>query len=127
MVRTYLAAGIIFIALIVGSIWHKSYLNEATTSLEAQLLVMEEEIQQKNWENTNIMITNIENEWQEKRRICNILLDHRQIDNIDITLERLKRYIIGQDDVLSLGEVAALRLYVNRISDIEKISLENIF
>ncbi len=88
---------------------------------------MEEEIQRKNWENISIMIANIESEWVEKRKICNLLLNHNQIDNIDITLERLKRYIISQDDVLSLGEVAALRLYVNRISDIEKISLENIF
>ncbi|NMA69175.1 MAG: DUF4363 family protein [Desulfitobacterium sp.] len=126
MLRTYLTAAIIFIVLIFGSIWYNKYLSETTTSLDEKLLVIGQEIQLKNWENTNILLKKFEDEWNEEKKICNLLLDHSQIDNIDITLERLKSYVTSQDEVLSLGEVATLRLYFNRIRDIEKISIENL-
>lgn len=126
MIRTYLTAAVIFIILIFGSVWYNKYLTETTLALDEKLHLIQEAIQLKNWENIHDLIENFEEIWNGEKKICNLLLDHEQIDNIDIALERLKSYAISQDEALSLGEVATLRLFINRIRDVEKISIENI-
>lgn len=126
MIRTYLTAAVIFIILIFGSVWYNKYLTETTLALDEKLHLIQEAIQHKNWENIHDLIENFEEIWNGEKKICNLLLDHEQIDNIDIALERLKSYAISQDEALSLGEVATLRLFINRIRDVEKISIENI-
>ena len=56
-----------------------------------------------------------------------ILIDHTEIDNIDMALAKIEQYIKTGEKGLALGELSSLELLIRHIPDKEKLSLENIF
>jgi hypothetical protein len=54
-------------------------------------------------------------------------VDHQEIDNIDITLSRLQRFVETCDKASSLSEASALAKYVSHIPEKELPNMRNIF
>ncbi|AGA69702.1 hypothetical protein Desdi_2272 [Desulfitobacterium dichloroeliminans LMG P-21439] len=126
MLRTYLTVGIIILVLVLGSYWHNQYINSSASSLEGMLIAVEDIIQNRHWGNANQQMDQLKKEWDETKKLWSILLDHQEIDTIDLSLKRAEKYILEQEAALSLGEVAALRLLFHHIADTETITLQNI-
>ncbi|MEL1135487.1 DUF4363 family protein [Desulfitobacterium sp. THU1] len=126
VLRTYLTVGIIILMLGLGSYWHNQYINSSTFSLEGMLIAVEDLIQSRHWDKANQQMDQLKKEWDETKKLWSILLDHQEIDNIDLSLKRAEKYILENEAALSLGEVAALRLLFNHIADTETITFQNI-
>ncbi|ACL21290.1 DUF4363 family protein [Desulfitobacterium hafniense] len=127
MLRTYLIAGIIILILVLGGYWQNSYISESTYTLTEKLVNVEEQIRAKSWSNANQEIEKFSQDWNGIKKFWSILLDHQEIDEIELSLIRLEQYIKENETVLSLGELSALRLLVDHIADKGMITLQNIF
>jgi len=118
---------VIIILLLTGGSWTSSrYLQTTTQALETQLGAIEQSISALQWEVALKDLNTTQQGWEKSKRWWTVLLDHQEIDNIDISLNRLEKYIESHNAALSLGEVSTLQLQVDHISDTEKLNLRNI-
>ena len=88
---------------------------------------VETSITQQKWEGAQELTNYAQQKWKDDGTWWSILLDHHEIDSIDINLERLGKFLAMQDVPRSLGELTTLRLIFEHIFDMEAFTLENIF
>lgn len=124
--RTVSTIVIIVVLLLGGSLTTSRYLQTTTLTLGAQLEAVEQSISTQKWEVAQKELNTAQQRWDKNKTWWTVLLDHQETDNIDISLNRLEKYIETHDVSLSLGEVAALKIQVDHISDTEKLNLRNI-
>lgn len=127
MHRTYITIGVIILLLGAGGFWHSKYMHKSADSLVQILDRVEEFIQVENWDVAQQEMAQMEKEWEGTKKWWSILIDHQEIDNIDISLKRVEKFVAGENSILGLGELSALRLLVAHISDTVKLSIRNIF
>jgi hypothetical protein len=125
--RTLPTIVIIVVLLLGGSLATYRYIETTSHSLENQLKTVEQSAAARKWENAQKELNTAQLRWDKTKNWWTVLLDHKEIDSIDISMKRLEKYIETQDVSLSLGEVSALKLLVNHINDTEKFTLRNIF
>jgi len=124
--RTVSTIVIIVVLLLGGSLTTSRYLQTTTLTLGAQLEAVEQSISTQKWEVAQKELNTAQQRWDKNKTWWTVILDHQETDNIDISLNRLEKYIETHDVSLSLGEVAALKIQVDHISDTEKLNLRNI-
>ncbi|HEX3015883.1 MAG TPA: DUF4363 family protein [Desulfobacteria bacterium] len=114
-------------ALLVGiSLGANSYLNSSAQHLSRYLANTEKSIQADKWSSATNDLNKMQIAWRDTKYWWSILLDHQEIDNIEISLNRLDEYIKTKGMSLSLGELSALQMLIEHISDKETPSLRNI-
>ncbi len=84
-------------------------------------------IEAEDWNRAEGILKQINDDWMGVKGIWAALIDHEEIDNIDVTLSRLETLIKTEDTSASLSEAAALKKFINHIPDKEKLSFMNIF
>ena len=124
--RTLITIGIIVVLLIGGSLTSYQYIETSTLAISAPLETVEQCISTQKWQVAQKELDTTQQRWDKNKDWWTVLLDHEEIDTIDISLKRLEKYIEAQDVSLSLGEVSALILLVDHIFDTEKLNFQNI-
>ena len=124
--RTLITIGIIVVLLIGGSLTSYQYIETSTLAISAPLETVEQCISTQEWQVAQKELDTTQQRWDKNKDWWTVLLDHEEIDTIDISLKRLEKYIEAQDVSLSLGEVSALKLLVDHIFDTEKLNFQNI-
>lgn len=124
--RTIYIIVIIIILLLGGSLSSYRYLQATTQTLGAQLEAVEQSISTEKWEVAQKELNTTQERWDKNKAWWTVLLDHEEIDTIDIGINRLDKFIKTQNITLSLGEVSALKLRLDHIADTEKLNLKNI-
>jgi len=88
---------------------------------------LEKAIVESHWKKAEMELKDIHYNWQKKEEIWTLLINHREVDNIELTIGRLESYIKSNNKVLSLGEISALEHWIKHIPEKEAVSLTNIF
>lgn len=126
MYRTYIAVGVIILLLGVGGFWHSNYIQKSADSLVQRIDSVEELILLDKWDDGRQEMLRIEEEWKNTKKLWSVLLHHQEIESIDITLKRAEKFVMGKNSLHGIGELSALRLLFEHISDTEILSLQNI-
>lgn len=127
MTKTYLSIGLLLILLAGATFWYSDYIQSSSSQLVQELDYVEQLIHGQNWDQANQEMERMQEEWKHTKKWWSAMLNHQEIDQIDITLKRVEKYVEGKSSLLSLGELAALRLLVDHIANTESFSIENIF
>lgn len=118
---------LIAVGILIGiSLWTENYLQNTTSEMVGQLNAIEKAIKESNWNTAEKELTNLKKSWKSSKNLWGILLDHQEIDNIDMSLSRVNEMILLKDPVNLLPEMAALKLLVMHIPIKESFRLENI-
>jgi hypothetical protein len=88
---------------------------------------LEENIESEDWARAGDSLNQVNMEWSKIKGKWSALVDHQEIDNIDVTLSRLQMFVKTSDKASSLSEAAALGKYVGHIPERELPNLKNIF
>lgn len=115
------------VVIILSGILINSYLDKSSKIIEDGIDRIEADVRERNWEAAKSDFTQISSKWDKTKVIWSMLVDHIEVDNIDSTLSRIQSHIQTKDYSLSLGEISALRLFVEHIPEKEALSLRNIF
>ncbi|WP_242966858.1 DUF4363 family protein [Desulfosporosinus sp. FKA] len=102
------------------------FIQRTTQSLDSQISTVEQSISGQQWAMAQNKLKETQQRWDKSKIWWTILLDHQEIDKIDLSLSRLDKYLVTQNLPLSLGEVSTLELLISHISETEKFTLENI-
>ncbi|KUO72868.1 MAG: hypothetical protein APF81_26695 [Desulfosporosinus sp. BRH_c37] len=125
--RTPITIIIIIIILLGGSLASYRYVETNTQIMGALLESVEASITVQKWEGAQAELNIAEQNWNNDNKWWSIILDHQEIDNININMKRLEKYLGVQDVSQSLGEVTTLKLLFEHIFDTELFTLKNIF
>lgn len=126
MKKLLLAAVIFTIIISSGILTIKSY-SRASREISDKIWVASGYITFDNWDEAKKEIDNIEKLWAKTERKWEMLIDHLEIDNIEMSLKKTKKYIETKDKTLSLAELESLDFMVNHIYKKESFRLSNIF
>lgn len=116
----------IVIILLAGSFTSYRYIQTTTHTSGQHLEGVEQSISAEKWEQAKNGLSSVRQDWDKNNTWWSILLDHQEIDTIDLSIRRLESFIENQDVTLSLSELSTLKLLFENIHDKEKFTLKNI-
>jgi hypothetical protein len=115
---------ILFLGLCIYSeIW----LSNSTLELVAEIEQLEDYLKNDKWEEANSLLLTTQKKWSEIEKQWDIFVDHREMDEIDLALAKLNKYIEIENADFALIEISALKHFVLNISKKESFNLRNIF
>ncbi len=123
------AAALIFgilIALFTLSFFTSWYINHSTASITQQLQDMDNSIREGKWIEVHQSMSVAEEEWERIRGRWAMIIDHRDMENINLGFSRLKEYIDEPDPTQALAEISMLKLLFEYTSENQAFSLKNI-
>jgi len=120
-----LVACILIIIILAGSLT-LYYLDLSANKLEHSVKAACISVGDNQWDSAKKQLDAFENTWKKTKFGWAILLDHFEIDNIDNSFTKSKKYVESKDYSSALAELEALRQYILHIPQKESFSLENI-
>lgn len=124
--RTILVVIVAFVLLVGLGTGSYSYIHMSAQKLSGHLETVENFIQQGKWDQARKELGQVQVAWEDTKHWWTVLLNHDEIDNIDISMKRLAKYVETRGVTFSLGELSALKLLVDHVADTESLNLENI-
>ena len=103
------------------------YLQDSARKINMLLEPVDSYINQKQWTAAGENLHKVSRKWEKNRFIWGLIVDHWEIDNIDVAIRRLNKYIQTKSRVDALAEFATLKQAVNHIPEKETLSWESIF
>lgn len=91
-----------------------------------QLTTVEQSLSNRNWDLARNHLMTAQHNWEKSSHWWSILIDHQAIDAIDLSINRLEKFIETKNFSLSVVEASALKLRFKYIYESEKLSLKNI-
>lgn len=117
----------IFIVIIISILLSTSYLDKVCTKLQSLNIQIERDIDKNDWnkayDNSIIFLK----QWDNYSKKISVFVDHEEIDNINNELWKLTQYTKSKNKDESLASNHVVKFFLNHISDMEKINLQNIF
>lgn len=119
---------ILFLAVIItGSLSTLYYLDNQSEELLHKLDILEAQIEAAKWDEANTSTKEFKENWVKVDRTWSMLIDHYEIDYINMDLGELEAYVKNKDKANAMAKVKSLQLLVEHIPDKERPSLKNIF
>jgi hypothetical protein len=119
---------IILTALIISSgIYSHKLLSDDSVKLVKAIDEIIQSSDSGNWERSADEMRRMDSDWRKIKHTWSSLIDHQEIDNIDITLSRLQILIEIRDTSSLMPEAAALRRIISHIPEKESLSIDNLF
>jgi len=118
---------LILIFILGFSALSQSLLEKDSRKLEITIDKVIKSTENEDWESAQTEIEKLKEEWRSVMKLWSPLVDHHEIDNIDITLLKLKPLIDTKDKSTALSEATALKEYITHIPEKEKLNISNLF
>lgn len=114
--------------LVIGFSWYSmEYLHFSSEKILQQLNALEKQIENEDWQEAQQSLTGITDFWNELHKYWKLLVDHRETDEIEIAITRLKSAFRAKEQGDALAELSVLRFYLEHIPAKEQLLLRNIF
>lgn len=101
-------------------------LNSEAQRLDEDLSTLEETIKNQNWDTASEKLEDFHSRWDKVRSLWSMLIDHNEIDNIELLLSELVSYVDNKDKNESLSRMSSLKTLIKHIPKKESFNLENI-
>ena len=84
-------------------------------------------VNNENWDEANTKIELYKEKWEKTREFWIFFINQHHVNEIDISINRLQRYLKVEDNPLSLGEIEELKFRFKIVNESECLTFENIF
>ncbi len=100
----------ILIVLFILSTLTSEYIDDSSASITQQLEYMENSVREGKWREVRESMSMTKKEWEHVRDKWAMIIDHGDMENINLGFSRLKEYIDEPDPTQALAEISALKL-----------------
>lgn len=125
MKKLLFASAVLLIIIVFGAVTLRFY-NNSSEQISIKIEDVCDSINSGKWDEARKQISDIEKTWEKTEKTWDMLVDHFEIDNIEMSLKKSKQYIETKDAALSLGELETLKFMVEHIYKKEAFELGNI-
>lgn len=116
----------ILLAVVAGDLWVSSSIEKSSNDFSKQIHEITSLISQDNWQGANSQLVKMEKDWSQNREWWHMVMEHREIENIEFSLAKTKEFVRERDKVLAMGYLAELRLIFLHLPEGDRLSLKNI-
>jgi predicted nuclease with TOPRIM domain len=113
--------------IIISGLYSQRLLRNDSEKLEKNIETMQNSIRSNEWENASDALQRISSDWKKIKKTWSALIDHEEIDNMDMTLSKLEALLEMKDASSALSEAAAFKRLVIHIPEREKLAMDNLF
>lgn len=124
--RLYIVLIIITLAMLSLGVYTMESMAKTTDEVISNFPAIAEKIHSENWEEAQEELRNAERVWDKHKTHWTLIINHREIDDIDQSFTRLKEYIREHNRPLARAEIAVLELSLQNIPEKQEVNLENI-
>lgn len=119
-------SSIIIIVIIAFGAFTVNMLKNEAENLHTVLMELEKNIYAEEWDKAKTIGETIEKQWDKYKKIWPMLIDHFEIDNVNINLAELQAYILSNDKAESLSRLSVLKVLIKHIPERESFIIQNI-
>ena len=124
--KIVIAALIIFMVLVGFAAFSFYYISNTANTLLTDVESVEKSVQAKDWQQAEKKFGELDLSWERTSGIWARLIDHQELDNINITMSRIEKFIETKNLTGFMPESAELKLLFKHIPEKEALNLENI-
>lgn len=124
--KTIIFSVTILLIIMLTSIFIENYLKTSTAQLMRYIETSEDYVNNGDWSKAYKTISELNDKWEKTTDIWALVINHHEIDSIEISLKDTTSYIKSKDKKMALASISSLKHYVGHIPEIEKASLKNI-
>lgn len=126
MKQILIVSGIIIVIIFIA-VFTNFYLESSANTIVSNLDNIEKFSKANDWNNALKELSLLDKDWDKTQSIWAILIEHQEIDNIDISLKKVEKYVETKNLSNVLAEIAATRLLINHIPQTFSPNIVNIF
>lgn len=112
--------------LIYAGIWQIKYIEESSIFAISDVDYTVNLINNNNFIAANSSVENLEQTWKNMQKIWATFINHKEIDDVVVSITNLKMYTKLQDKKEALVYAEQLKQNLDHISKKQKIRLENV-
>jgi len=124
--KSILIIVLVLIMVFISGYFMSDYINRSSKSIDIELFKLYEVVRTNNWVSASQNLLKMENKWKDEKDSWAILVDHLEIDNINLSISKMKEYIKEKDTVDALAEISSLRLLFEHIPRKDSLTWTNI-
>jgi hypothetical protein len=115
------------LVLFIAGIWQIKYIKESSIYVISDVEYATNLLENNNFNGANNHISELENTWENMKKIWSIFIAHDEIDDIETALVNFKTYTKSQNKEEALVYSEQLKQNLNHISKKQEIRFENVF
>ncbi|MFZ5435122.1 MAG: DUF4363 family protein [Bacillota bacterium] len=124
--RLYLFPVVFFIVLLGLGVTVLVALGNSAQDVIRDFDQIRDAIRNEDWKLAEDRIAAAHTAWDKHRQWWAVVIDHREIDNIEMSFSKVGEYIRYQDKAMASAELTVLKRLIEHIPEKEKVSLKNI-
>lgn len=124
--KTIISTIIITILILFIGFFNLSFLGNESSEFLDILESLYTKVKKEDWKAASSQYNIINEKWSDSHEKYMILVDHYEIDNINMSFSELKAYIDTKNKSLSLAKILNLKLLIDHITEKEALTLKNI-
>jgi len=124
--RIYVAVIAVLIVVLAFGVYNVNALEKDTQQMMTGFENLEADIATGNWHAASKGMEQVQEQWSAHKGRWAMVIDHQEIDNIDMAIARVTKYIEQKDSTMASGEASVLKQLLEHIPKKEKINLKNI-
>ncbi len=117
---------IILILFFTGALFFSQYVTINNEKLLTTIDKLDKAILVEDWETAKGHLDNIKEDWNKVNTIYEVLLEHYDIDSVNVSLNKIEKYMEVEERNLIIGEVTQLRFIIDLIKKRETFTLSNL-
>ena len=125
--RNLLISVAIFMTMIVAIFFSTQYLSNICSDLLKTSSTLEKQITAEKWKDAYDTSMELTSKWKNYCTKLSVFVDHEEIDNVDGELWKLSQYTKCANNEESLASLHVIKFFIGHITNMEKISMQNIF
>ena len=117
----------LFCIMLLCLIFSINYLDKVCAKLDVINITMDNNIKEAAWGKADESSLMFLNEWQRSSHKLSLFVDHKEMDNINDEFWKLTQYISCRNKDEALASNNVIKFFIEHISKMEKINIQNIF
>lgn len=124
--KTIIGVLIIGLLIILAGVASTNLLDTQAEGLFRDLASMEKSVENENWSSALQLNRQFTQKWDQSKKTWSMLIDHIEIDSINISLSELESYLKEKEKSDALSRISVLKILIKHIPDKESFKLKNI-
>ncbi len=124
--RTWAIIITIFVLLGTGVVWSGHYLDSTSVALAQDIDKVAALVEKEEWVEAESHLGKVKKDWDKSKNVWSILVTHRDIDDIDLTLKHLEQCIRSKELIYIRCDLATLRFLIEQTAESHSFILRNI-
>lgn len=127
MNKSTITSCVLFLLLLISATFSSFYLHNFCVDFSNKYDELEELIVDENWDESYNYVIELLEETSKKGKLTAVIINHQEVDNLELELYTLTQYVKNKNLDLSLSTLHRMKFDLENIRKLNEFTLENIF